>query len=307
MEKASKHPLESDFEFININKESSLTQCFKEEDHKENSKEKKTEEQEDESNSNINKIHSKTEDFKIDQSKSILHEDYEAVAPIDQKLCSVVLSVAMRKDYEETIMNNLIDISNHEEDLPGFGDYPYFRVNQALKFIPRTDVVSEILSEKQLKELHLNFPYYHQNKNLRLVFSPTKHGISMKTFYLKTDDIKQTIIVIKDDNQHVFGGFLSENIRNSQKFYGTGESFVFTFHNSERIHAFQATMENEFFIYSDNEIIAMGCDDNNNFSFVIRDEFLKGHSRTTKTFQNPVLAANDIFFIDKMEVWAFVE
>ena len=79
------------------------------------------------------------------------------------------------------------------------------------KFIPKLNIPSEILSERQLREvnynvlnkLHANMPYYHQYKNLRLLYSSNKHGIAMKTFYMKTEDVKNTIFVVKDDEQNV--------------------------------------------------------------------------------------------------------
>lgn len=280
-------------ERIELNSNSINSNQIKENKHH---NEKKTEKS---INSSLSSTKSKSESSITDKL-----EEYEAIAPIDVKTCELVQSVAMRKDYEDTIMSVLIDIVNNEEDIPGFGNYPYFRVNPVIKFIPKTDTVSEILSERQLKELHMNLPYYQQYKNLKLLYSPSKHGISMKTFYLNTEDYKTTIIVIKDDDQHIFGGYLSEPIRSSQKFYGTGESFVFTYHNFDRIHTFQATMANEYFIYTDDEIVAMGCDDKN-FAFVIRNEFLKGQSRTTCTYKNPVLSSNEEFFVHKFEVWTF--
>jgi len=252
-------------------------------------------------NTTKNKKVKKEHSIKLDNN-----DDYEALAPIDIKTCDLVVSVAMRNDYQDTIMTSLFDIVNHDEDLPGFGDYPYFRINPIVKYVPKLDCISEILSERQLKELHMNIPYYQQYKNLKLLFSPSKHGTSMKQFYMNTCGYKTTFIFIKDDNQNVFGGYLSEPIRNSQKFYGTGESFVFTYRNNERIHCYHSSMENEYFIYSDDDIIAMGCDDKN-FAFVIREDFLKGSSRFTNTFHNPTLAHSEEFFIEKMEVYAFDE
>lgn len=240
------------------------------------------------------------------QQYQTIKEEYDAIEPISIKGSHLVLSVAMRKDYEETIMSALIDIANHEEDLALINDYPYFRINPVIKFVPRLDQSSEILSERQIKELHMHLPYYQQYKHFKLLYSTTKHGTSMKTFYNNVADHNTSIVVIKDDNQQIFGGYLSEEIRNSQKFYGTGETFVFTFHNSERIQIFQASMKNENFIYSDEDVFAMGCDDKN-FAMAIREDFLKGNSHKTITFNNQVLAYDENFFVNKFEVWSIID
>lgn len=237
-------------------------------------------------------------------SNPFLNEEFEEIKPLDHSLCECICSVAKNKDYTDTITSIILAINNHAEDIPNEDDYPYFKENHTIKFIPKLDTPSEILSEKQLREIHQNIPYYQRYKNLKLVYSITKDGTSMKTFYENTQDVPVSIVVIKDDSQHIFGGYLSEPIKNSPKFYGTGESFVFTFHNSERIHCFEGTSENEYYIMSDNEIFAMGCSDDS-FSWVLRNDFLKGTSRPTKTYRNSVLSGNEEFFVMKFEVWTF--
>lgn len=230
-------------------------------------------------------------------------EPLEELIPEDyNRLCSTIVN----KDYNDTIMTILLSINNHAEEIPNEDDYPYFKINQKIKFIPKLNTPSEILSERQLKDLHLSIPYYQRYKNLKLMYSTTKHGTAMKTFYDLCSYNSVSIIVIKDDEQHIFGGYLSEPIKRSDKFYGTGESFVFTFHNSERIHCFEGTTENEYYIYSDDDLFAMGCSDDA-FSIAVRDDFLRGSSRITKTYKNTVLAGKEEFFVIKFEVWAFDE
>lgn len=250
------------------------------------------------------KSNGESNDNQIHDDNPFINEVFEPLEQIDQETADLICSVAINKDYTDTITAVILAINNHAEDISNDDDYPYFKINQTIKFIPKLDTPSEILSERQLRELHQSLPYYHQYKNLRLLYSPVKHGTMMKTFYQLTEGSSVSIVVIKDDNQHIFGGFLSEEIRNSQKFYGTGESFVFTFHNSERIHAYEGTTDNEYYIYSDDEVFAMGCS-NNDFSFVCRNDFLKGTSRTTTTYKNPTLSGSEIFFIHKLEVWTF--
>lgn len=235
----------------------------------------------------------------------LFNEQYEPLDSPSQEN-SEIISIIQNKDYSDTLFKVILSINNHAEDIPTEDDYPYFKEDLSIKFIPKLDSPSEILSERQLKEIHQSIPYYNRYKNMRLLYSATKHGTSMTTFYdrVKTDSV--CILIIKDDSQHVFGGYLSEHIRNSEKFYGTGESFVFTFHQSEKIHCFEGSNENDYYIYSDNEVFGMGCSDNC-FSILVRDDFLKGSSRYTKTFKNTVLSSNEEYFIEKIEFWGFDE
>lgn len=233
-------------------------------------------------------------------------DSFEPIEPISIKDEESIIDVACNKDYQETILRILKAIENYNQDIETYDDYPYFRVQNTIKFIPKLSQTSEILSERQLKELHINLPYYQQYKNLKLLYSTTVHGIKMKTFFDLCSNSSSSIIVMKDDEQNVFGGYLSEQIKKSNNFYGTGESFVFTFYKTARIHIFQATCENDYYIYSDQDIVAMGCSDNN-FSWVVRDEFLKGSSRPTITYKNLNLSDREEFFITKFEVWTFEE
>lgn len=235
-------------------------------------------------------------------SSEINSDDYEPLSVIDYKSSNLVLSVAMRKDYEETIFYTLLDIVNSNEELKTLNIYPHFKAQQSFKFVPKLDFKSNIFSEKQLIELHNNLPNINRFKNFKLLYSFEKDGISFSTFYQKVSGFQQSIIVIEDDMQNVFGVYLSEEIRNSQKFYGTGETFLFSFFKSVKIHCFQSTMENDFFIYTDDEIISFGCEDKY-FSLSVRNDFLKGTSRKTKTYNNPCLSYNENFFVKKFEVW----
>lgn len=235
-------------------------------------------------------------------NSEINSDEYEPLSVIDYKSTNLVLSVAMRKDYEETIFYTILDIVNSNDELKTLNLYPHFKAQQSFKFVPKLDFKSNIFSEKQLIELHNNLPNINRFKNFKLLYSFEKDGISFSTFYQKVSDYQQSIIVIEDDMQNVFGAYLSEEIRNSQKFYGTGETFLFSFFKSVKIYCFQSTMENDFFIYTDDEIISFGCEDKY-FSLSIRNDFLKGTSRKTKTYNNPCLSYNENFFVKKFEVW----
>lgn len=48
----------------------------------------------------------------------------------------------------------------------------------------------------------------------------------------KSENRYPIVVVVKDVESYMFGGYLSDGIRNSGgKFYGNGESFLFTFKN----------------------------------------------------------------------------
>jgi hypothetical protein len=264
---------------------------------------------------NYSKIHSYISDRTPDQTDntSIMNDTalssldknaFEPLIPKDVKEEPSIFEVFKSKEYTETIRSIINSIENYSKEIDGYDDYPYFRIQNTCKFIPKLDTASEILSEKQLKELHAHMHYYHQYKNLKLLYSSSKHGISLRSFYQLSEGAKNTILIIKDDNQNVFGAYASDEYRISHTFYGTGETFLFTFYKTDRIHVFHPTGLNDYYIYSDDKQICYGCSDNY-FSLCLEKEFLCGYSKYTQTFKNPNLSTSDNFFISKLELWTF--
>lgn len=61
-----------------------------------------------------------------------------------------------------------------------------------------------------------------------------KDGVSVGTFYEKCKNYKVTLLFVRDKHGWVFGGFCTETWRKSNKFYGTGENFLFTFKDGDK-------------------------------------------------------------------------
>ncbi|CAE8599344.1 unnamed protein product, partial [Polarella glacialis] len=63
----------------------------------------------------------------------------------------------------------------------------------------------------------------------RLVYSPRLHGVSLQTFHRRMREEGPSLILLQDHCGIVFGGFASEPWRLTDRYYGSGESFVFRF------------------------------------------------------------------------------
>ncbi len=75
-----------------------------------------------------------------------------------------------------------------------------------------------------------------------LAYSSDEHGISLTTFYNKAEAFEQSVLIIKAMNGDAFGAFCSaswaerkfkDDRGNRQTYFGTGESFLFTFKGHE--------------------------------------------------------------------------
>ena len=127
----------------------------------------------------------------------------------------------------------------------------------------------------------------------------------LKTLINKTEEYQNTILIVKDDENNVFGAYASEAFELSGNFYGTGETFLFSFFKEDRIHVYNSTGINENYIYGDQKQLAFGCSDDY-FSLTLENDLYDGYSRMTQTYKNQRLNGNkDKFIIIKLEVWTF--
>lgn len=63
----------------------------------------------------------------------------------------------------------------------------------------------------------------------RLIYSPRLNGVSLKTFFRRMQGEGPTLLLLQDHKGHAFGGFASSAWHITDRYYGTGESFVFRF------------------------------------------------------------------------------
>ena len=99
------------------------------------------------------------------------------------------------------------------------------------------------------------------------MFTTLEHGNSLNTLYNKIDDLEYCIIVIKTIDSEVFGAFCSglwsERKNLKTRFFGKGESFLFTILPNEKIYPWvgikgKTTTSQEIFIRADHTQIVIG-------------------------------------------------
>ena len=116
---------------------------------------------------------------------------------------------------------------------------------------------SKLLTKESIKELWDCVPNrFRYDYDLRKMFSTDTNGTSLITFYSKLRNQQPSLIIIRDENQYIFGGFASMSWEFNPVFYGTGESFVFAL--KPEFHAYKWTKSNNMFMYAQRDGIAMG-------------------------------------------------
>ena len=240
----------------------------------------------------------------MENKENPLPPDFEPVQDDDIKNEDCIFEVFKSENYEKVLPNLIKAIDSKILENKTTEDYPYFNPKHPVKYLPRLDVPSEILNNTQLKEIHTYLPYFHQYVSLYRLFSLSVDGSALKSLYKKCEGIKNSILVIKDDEGNIFGGYASDVFYPSSTFCGSPDSFLFTFYKEDKIHVYKATEINDHYMYCDNEQICFGNTDDY-FSLCLKNNLLDGYSKTTTTYQNKPLNVKDKFVIVKMEIWGF--
>jgi hypothetical protein len=172
-------------------------------------------------------------------------------------------------------------------------------------FVPALQGVSQILTMEWIQFIRRYVSARDVYKNWALLYSTEKHGISINTMYAKVHEKGAMVIVVEDSKGYVFGGYASEYFRPSQRYYGTGESFLFRLH--PQIDVYPWPNSNNFFIFSSEHFISMGGGDSGKYGLYLDADFATGTSGYSNTYHNKPLASSEFFECALVEIWGFVD
>ena len=274
-----------------------------------NSKDKEEEKDKDkDKDKEIEKVNDKekVKDKEKDNEKEKDKEQKEKINDKDKEIKKeeYIFQIVKTEEWDKVIPKIINSIHQKKNNNPNFSEYPYFRIQNAVQYLPKLDNQSDILNTNQLKELHSRLPSYHQFSNLYRIFTISVDGSALKSLYNKCEGINNSIIIIKDDEDNIFGAYASEEFTPTSKFSGTGECFLFTFYKGNKIHIYYSSGKNDHYMYCDDEQICFGCSDDY-FSLSVRNNLLDGYSKYTQTYENKSLNNRDKFLVVRLEVWGF--
>jgi len=187
---------------------------------------------------------------------------------------------------------------------------------------------SSIFTDDCQKKLHKFLPASFRLKNLQLIFTTSRDGTSMRTLLNRAEGFTHTLLVIKDSQSFVFGGFCTEEWHLDEVFYGTGETFLFSL--SPKVNAYKWTHKNDYFQFCDLTSLCMGSGTRHRHSITnkinsissssnksndpstqshyglwLDGDLISGTSSMSDTFFNRCLASAEEFQVVAVELWAF--
>jgi len=137
-----------------------------------------------------------------------------------------------------------------------------------------------------------------------LMYSLDQHGARLSTLYRLIEDQGPCVIVLKNSENEVFGAFVNEPFKPSNKgFFGSPECFLWK-SSKYQFKKYAATNRNEYFMLADPTFIAMGGG-NGNFGLYLDEDIHFGSTSACDTFENEALTENKEFEVYGCEVWGF--
>ncbi|KAL0595082.1 TLD domain-containing protein 2 [Plecturocebus cupreus] len=167
--------------------------------------------------------------------------------------------------------------------------------------VPQLTEASQVLSASEIRQLSFHFPPRVTGHPWSLVFCTSRDGFSLQSLYRRMEGCSgPVLLVLRDQDGQIFGAFSSSALRLSKGFYGTGETFLFSF--SPQLKVFKWTGSNSFFVKGDLDSLMMGSG-SGHFGLWLDGDLFHGRSYPCATFNNEVLARQEQFHIRELEAW----
>ncbi|XP_048209986.1 nuclear receptor coactivator 7 isoform X1 [Perognathus longimembris pacificus] len=162
---------------------------------------------------------------------------------------------------------------------------------------------SALLENMHIEQLAHRLPARVQGYPWRLAYSTIEHGTSLKTLYRKSASLDSPVLlVIKDMDNQIFGAYATHPFKFSDHYYGTGETFLYTF--SPHFKVFKWSGENSYFINGDISSLELGGG-GGRFGLWLDADLYHGRSNSCSTFNNDILSKKEDFIVQDLEVWTF--
>nr|XP_033791962.1 nuclear receptor coactivator 7 isoform X2 [Geotrypetes seraphini] len=162
---------------------------------------------------------------------------------------------------------------------------------------------SGIFEDVHIEKLAQCLPARVQGYPWQLVYSTLEHGTSLKTLYRNLASLDSPVLlVVKDMDNQVFGAYATHPFKLSDHYYGTGETFLYTF--CPEFKVFKWSGENSYFINGDISSLDLGGG-GGKFGLWLDADLYHGRSNSCSTFNNEILSKKEDFIVQDVEVWTF--
>ncbi|XP_065501953.1 TLD domain-containing protein 2 [Caloenas nicobarica] len=158
-----------------------------------------------------------------------------------------------------------------------------------------------ILRDSEIQELGAHLPPRLTQQPWHLLYCTARDGFSLRSLYRCGGQTgSPALLLIRDTEAQAFGAFSATTFRCSNGFYGTGETFLFSF--SPELKVFRWTGRNDFFMKGDVDLLMLGGG-SGRFGLWLDGDLHHGGSHHCETFNNETLSPREEFCVQDLEVW----
>ncbi|XP_076913360.1 uncharacterized protein LOC143571953 isoform X2 [Bidens hawaiensis] len=196
-------------------------------------------------------------------------------------------------------LTSLLKPSSSNSQVPNLTHQEHIDYNMLLLKEEYAWLIGGALSHQELSEWKL---LYHSSLN----------GLSFNTFLGNISNAEgPTVLIIKDKEGYVYGGYASQPWERHADFYGDMKSFLFQLYPKASIYRPTGANNNIQWravnFSSDSIPNGIGFGGRaGHFNLFISSNFDNGHTFTGPTFNNPCLSRNNHIYPDVIECWGIV-
>jgi TBC1 domain family member 24 len=189
-----------------------------------------------------------------------------------------------------------------------------FRMSDDEILSPFIDIPSLFLHESHWDSVWAFIPRSLTAMKIDLRFSTEKHGYRLSTLYQRIAECSPVLLFVETTDKHIMGAFLSDPVKQSQNFTGSGETFLFQLTPTPMQYKWDhktaaSAPDSRLFVLAQPDLLVVGGG-GNFFGLSIDEELKHGTTGPCNTFKNfPLCHPNDtnntLFNIRHVEVWIF--
>jgi len=160
-----------------------------------------------------------------------------------------------------------------------------------------------------------------------MLYCMRRDGISFQTLYSRLAKHDRLLLVIEDESGTVFGAFIPCEIQSYSGYYGSRETFLYTFRKdiegnqsvfssqtqdalksislNDMIKIYPWSARDTFVMFTDNHSIALGgAGGKGDFALTLDSDLKRGSSHRSETFNNEILSYTSDFYVRNLQFWA---
>ena len=174
---------------------------------------------------------------------------------------------------------------------------------ELVQYLPNLRGESQVLNQSIIAKLEASLPDNYQGYDWSLVYGSVRNGENLELLYQLCANHQATLLVVKDVEGTVFGGFNTTCWKIESQYYGTGESFLFTFKDGFKVYRW--SKKNKYFMLASDDSLGMGGGGDGGFGLFLDGDLKAGTSASCETYDSECLASGEDFQCAFVEVWTF--